>query len=112
MYHNRSWINFQPQAGTIWNLLKLAEDDLDSLVKDDSNWEIRRTRIKTHLSKLGSVLFAIQRLPDDLLLEIFGYCIKAGVAFQGVYGPEHPLLARLITFIEMARTRFQIREAI
>ncbi|KAE9400291.1 hypothetical protein BT96DRAFT_1098220 [Gymnopus androsaceus JB14] len=81
---NRSWIHFQPQAGTIWNLLKLAEDDLDSLslAKDDSNWEIRRTRIKTHLSKLGSVLFAIQRLPDDLLLEIFGYCIKEGVAFQ------------------------------
>ncbi|KAE9394802.1 hypothetical protein BT96DRAFT_179684 [Gymnopus androsaceus JB14] len=50
----------------IGHLLKLIEEDLDSV-----NFQMRRTRMKEHISQLRAILFPIENLPDELLLEIF-----------------------------------------
>ncbi|KAE9400312.1 hypothetical protein BT96DRAFT_1018978 [Gymnopus androsaceus JB14] len=76
-----SCLTFRPKADTVLNLLKLFEEDLHSLDPE------MRTRMETHLSKLRSAIFPVQRLFDDLLLEIFAHCTSAEPLGFG-FGPK------------------------
>lgn len=61
-------IDIPSKADKTEHLLKLIEEDLDSV-----DFHMRRSRMKKKITNLRAILFPMEFLPDELLLEIFAH---------------------------------------